>query len=192
MPTPNLYADGQYQLFGDLPPELRSSTIDLLYVTDRKPAEREDGSLRYTHERSASLAYGSALVEIGHDLDWDTLVAASTTAKREGTKDKALGMAEWLLQSSPRLGRLKPEDLTEAQRQQLALIGRTDFIDVRLPSGAIGHSYYHSNPAASSDIILTLRYHAKPGSAERPLRQVAPNYYVLDDGAYPQVKAVEE
>ncbi len=44
MPTPNIYAGGRYQLFADdLAPELRTSTVDLVYVTDRAPKPRKDG-----------------------------------------------------------------------------------------------------------------------------------------------------
>ncbi|MHC4992548.1 MAG: alpha/beta hydrolase [Planctomycetota bacterium] len=84
MPTPNIYVDGRYELFDELPPSLQTSTVDVLYVTDREPMERPDGSLRYGYGRSASVAFGSTTVEIGSDLDWDILLANSTTARRSG------------------------------------------------------------------------------------------------------------
>ena len=37
MPTPNIYLDGRYPLFENLPPEFKTNTVDLLYVTDRAP-----------------------------------------------------------------------------------------------------------------------------------------------------------
>ena len=35
--TPNVYLDMEENPFADVPQELRTSTVDLLYVTDRKP-----------------------------------------------------------------------------------------------------------------------------------------------------------
>jgi esterase/lipase superfamily enzyme len=401
MPTPTIYTTGEYTLFEQLPAELQSSKIDLMYITDRAPKQNEDGTLTYTFARSASAAFGSCVVEIGEGLDWDALVAASTTAKRPkslelhvreineagrfapspvpmvrneagelvddpqaiasqralaeefksevkrrlalnrgddvyiyvhgfnntfeyaacvlaefwhfggrhglpilytwpagapglvrgythdresceftiwhlkqiikalasipevdkinvishsrgtdvagsalrellieergagrvaqeslgighvilaspdidldvvrqrysaerffhvcerltiyvSTKDKALGLAEWLLQAKPRLGHARPEDFSESARQQLALIGKTDIIDSRVKGDRFGHSYYHASPAVSSDIILLLRYNADAGSPQRPLKSVAPNYWVLDDERYPYVDA---
>ena len=83
MPTPNIYLNGRYTLFDDdLPQELRTNIVDLLYVTDRSPEPRRDGSMKYGWGRSASLAFGSCEVEIGRDVDWETLVTASTSRKR--------------------------------------------------------------------------------------------------------------
>ncbi len=395
MPTPNIYASGEYRLFEDLAPELQTTTADLLYVTDRAP-EARDGSFRYGYGRSTSLAFGSCLVEIGHDLDWATLVAESTVRDRtvdlplivrsivergrlastplplveqdgefvnepaavasqmeliarfhdeirrrlaftpvheaflyvhgyqnsfdyaagvvtefwhfggrvgvpilyswpagspgllkgynhdresgeftilhlkqliralsqmpelrrihviahsrgtdvaasalrelvieergggriardtfklgqvilaspdidldvvfqrfEGERffqaaehitiyvsreDRAIGMAEWLYRSRQRLGKVRPEDLSRDQLSKIAQVGRVDIVDARVETGFLGHSYYHSNPAVSSDLILLLRYGAAAGSPQRPLRNIASRYWVLEDEAYP-------
>ena len=58
MPTPAIYTTGQYALFDELPETLQSSKIDVLYVTDRVPKTRKDGSLTYTFDRSPSVAFG--------------------------------------------------------------------------------------------------------------------------------------
>ena len=60
MPTPNIYVDGAYGLYDDLDPALRSSTIDLLYATDRAPIV-DDGALRYGYQRSRSVAFAHML-----------------------------------------------------------------------------------------------------------------------------------
>ena len=65
MPTPNLYAAGAREPFARTPPELRSTRVDLLYVTDRVPQPDESGNLAYGYQRSLSMAFGSAIVEIG-------------------------------------------------------------------------------------------------------------------------------
>lgn len=81
MPTPALYADGNPAHFADVPEVFQSNTIDVLYVTDRAREDLEDGTFRYTNGRSASLAYGSAIVRVGeHDTSWDQIVASSTSA----------------------------------------------------------------------------------------------------------------
>jgi esterase/lipase superfamily enzyme len=395
MPTPNIYASGMYPLFGDLAPELQTSTVDLLYMTDRAPHEEEDGGLGYGFERSWSLAFGSCLVEIGEHLDWDRLVAESTARDRslkapltvrsitelgrlgatplpvvdrggqfvddpaavgaqaelaEGFReevrkrlaltttksafvyvhgfhnsfnygacvvtefwhfagrvgvpilyswpagspglikgysqdresgeftvyhlkqfirtlselpelqrihviahsrgtdvaasalrellieergagrdaresfkigqvllaspdadidvvsqrfeaerffrvaehvtiyvsahDRAIGLADWLHRSRRRLGQLRPEELSAVQIERFAQ-GSVDIVDARVETGLLGHSYFHSNPAVSSDLFLLLRYGAAAGSPQRPLKRVAPHYWVLDDEGYP-------
>ncbi len=53
MPTPNIYADGRYDLVdADSPVEHHSSTVELLYVTDRKRVHTPDGSVKYGWKRS--------------------------------------------------------------------------------------------------------------------------------------------
>ena len=43
MPTPHLYSEGHAKLFGNLAPELKTSTIPVFYVTDRAPERDEEG-----------------------------------------------------------------------------------------------------------------------------------------------------
>ena len=84
MPTPNIYADGHYDLIdADDPLEHHSSTVELLYVTDRKRVDTPDGSVKYGWKRSWSLAVGICEVEIGHRLDWETLAENTTRRKRD-------------------------------------------------------------------------------------------------------------
>ena len=52
----------------------------------------------------------------------------------------------------------------------------------------MGHSYYLSSPAVSSDMILALRYGVDAGTAQRPLAQAIPGYWVIDDKNYPFVE----
>jgi esterase/lipase superfamily enzyme len=80
--TPNLYIDAAENPFADVPPELQTNTVDLLYVTDRAREDDGVGSVRYGYKRSPSMAFGSLVVEMGHDVSWEQLVEASTTRKR--------------------------------------------------------------------------------------------------------------
>jgi len=82
MPTPNLYVDAASNPFADVPPHVRTSKVELLYATDRRPVDPQDGAVAYGHERSTSLAFGSCVVEIGEGVSWDTLVANSRVRQR--------------------------------------------------------------------------------------------------------------
>ncbi len=84
MPTPSLYADETAPLFGDLAPELTSTQVELIYVTDRAPETDEAGNLTYGFHRSNSLAAGTTIVDLGQSATWDELVAASLTLTRFG------------------------------------------------------------------------------------------------------------
>lgn len=397
MPTPNLFADSETDPFAEVVPELQTNKVDVLYLTDRVPVERKDGTLRYGYERSQSLAFGSCIVEIGRDVSWEVLVENSrrrqrsvalpltvqsiteharlpatpfpfiqdgssykddpatvaraaeiaeifrrelqerlaltarkeayifihgynntfedavfviaelwhfmgrggvpiaytwpaghpgllrgytydresseftiyhlkqllrflascpelqkihiiahsrgtdvaTSAVREliiesrargvdpkaewridnillaapdldmqvvsqrlgaerffyGVKrltiyvsqsDKAIGIASWLFASEHRIGRLRYEDLSPAQQAALASVRGISIVDARVRTSGIGHGYFHSNPAVSSDVILLLRDDREPGAVNgRPLFEHAPNYWELREG-YPQ------
>ena len=68
--------------FPNVPAIFRTSTVEVLYVTDRKREGDSAKSLRYGSRRSKSLAFGITTVRIGRDVSWDELVVASRTAKR--------------------------------------------------------------------------------------------------------------
>ena len=82
MPTPNLCAYAPDNPFANVPPQFRTSTVDILYVTDRVPEGDPAQAPRYGFRRSKSLAFGLTSVRIGKDLSWDELVVASRSAQR--------------------------------------------------------------------------------------------------------------
>lgn len=82
MPTPNLYAETSREPFEQVAPELRTSHVDLLYVTDRVPERGKQGELVYGYLRSRSMVFGSAKVEIGKGASWEALVEDSRRRKR--------------------------------------------------------------------------------------------------------------
>jgi esterase/lipase superfamily enzyme len=397
MPTPNLYVYADENPWAELPPELKSTTVDLFYYTDREPIEHKDGSIEYGYGRSWSLAYGSVKVEIGKNATWEELVAASRTHKRKGSwplkvtsitemgrfpksplplierdgeiivdpdagakireaqsgshgeirrrlaltptkevfiyvhgfnntfeyaafvfaelwhfagrrgvpilyswpaaspgllrgythdresgqfsvhhlkrtieelakipeiekinvishsrgtdvaatalrelliraraagldprqeyrirtvvfaspdldfdvisqrfsavrffeiterltvyvskHDQAIGLADWLYASRERLGKVRPEDLDPYARAFLAhAAGVTDVVDANVKTSGLGHNYYHSNPAVSSDLILAVWGDAAVGSPQRPLTEIIPGYWAIDEQDYP-------
>jgi esterase/lipase superfamily enzyme len=82
MPTPNVVLDNADEAFEVVPLALQSNVVDLLYVTDRKPTSTLGGQLTYGHERSRSLAFGSAFVSLGKDVPWSVLKEDSRVRKR--------------------------------------------------------------------------------------------------------------
>jgi len=85
-------------------------------------------------------------------------------------EDKALNLAVWLFESIARLGELSLRIISPDRIKDLEVIDRIDFIDARVDSGFLGHAYFHSSPAVSSDLILLLRDNLSPGAVHgRPL-----------------------
>jgi len=83
MPAPTVYR-GQTaeQVFGDAPKDWHQSQMKLMYATDREPRENEDGSFGYGSGRSASLAFGTALVEIDGNPSWEEFTELSLESNR--------------------------------------------------------------------------------------------------------------
>jgi esterase/lipase superfamily enzyme len=82
MPTPNLYTHTPNNPFPDVPPALRTNTVEVVYVTDREPEGDPAKDPKYGSRRSKSLAFGMTTVRIGKDESWDDLVAASRSVER--------------------------------------------------------------------------------------------------------------
>jgi len=72
-----VYGEQRVELFADVPDTLRSPEVDILYATDRA-LDEDEGVLLYGHERSFSLAFGTARVDLDKDISWDDLVAWTT------------------------------------------------------------------------------------------------------------------
>lgn len=98
-------------------------------------------------------------------------------------QDSSLGLAQKLM-AGTRLGRISFRDLGESERESFRRIRNVNFVDVENVSGARDHSYFHDNPSVLSDIILTLRTDALPGSSARPMEQRDYNFWSIHKG-YP-------
>lgn len=81
--TPNLYAAGASYPESEIPESLKSPIADVLYVTDRRQEPDKKGRLDYNAERSRSVAFGSAVIEIGRRETWPLLVAVSQSGERK-------------------------------------------------------------------------------------------------------------
>ena len=94
MPTPSLYAILDFPLFTDLNDELARSEVELIYVTDRVPEKDDNGNLYYGYNRSNSLAAGIVAVDLGTNVNWEQLQAASGTQARVGKFELAIKSIE--------------------------------------------------------------------------------------------------
>jgi esterase/lipase superfamily enzyme len=88
-------------------------------------------------------------------------------------RDKALTLSQYLFGSVLRLGRLNVALLTKEQAEKArSLAYLVDFIEVEGTPGFLGHSYFTSDPAVSSDLIAMIRYGLAPGAPGRPLEEI--------------------
>ena len=97
--------------------------------------------------------------------------------------DKALTLSEFLYGSLRRLGRLDVAQLTkEHAARAVRLAYLMDFIEVKGTPGFLGHSYFTSDPAVSSDLVALIRYGLKPGEPGRPLEEIQRPFWRIPAG----------
>lgn len=95
-------------------------------------------------------------------------------------RDRALGASDYLFASKERVGQLSEASLTEKQKKIIAA-STMEIIDCRVSADPFGHSYYRDSPAVSSDLILSLRDGAAPGSPQRPLQPIGHHFWRITD-----------
>lgn len=115
MPTPTIYTYPDASPFAAVPTDRQSSTIDILYATDRKPGEPDlwGNKEHYTADRSMSLAFGSCKVQVGDGLTWEELVKQSTTEHRTKNCDLKIAEVKELVRFQPTPLLDKPGSLTD-------------------------------------------------------------------------------
>jgi len=139
------------------------------------------------------------LVLAAPDLDIDVMrqrggatklgsVFERTTVYFRG-QDRAIKLAEWLFGSDRRLGQLTIGSLSEEERVAISAFPDLEMIEARVSSpDLVGHGYFHSSPAVSSDVILILRDNRSPGAEHgRPLIPQGPSLWLLPDD-YPDLQ----
>jgi len=92
--------------------------------------------------------------------------------------DGALGLAQ-AAATGVRFGRIRQSDFRKDELGSLQRASNVYFINVEHAGGKLGHSYFRKNPGVVSDIILTLRTGAAPGSPERPLDNLTANFWTV-------------
>lgn len=127
------------------------------------------------------------------DLDFDVFIAQDVNARDADAvdavaiyvfqSDKALAFSKWLAGGSMRLGDVQTGIFNKEEVESLRHTSHIQFIDARITKpGAFGHSYFHENPAVSSDLILFLRYGLPPGGPKgRPLGISDTGFWIVDD-----------
>lgn len=121
MPTPNVYSWGNYDPFEEVPQSLKNNRVEVLYVTDRLPADPAKDGVYYGIGRSRSAAFGVTELTIGKDVSWDELVKASRSGFRKEalelkiTKTTEMGR---FAATPPRLVQVMPEGPTTRPTMQ--------------------------------------------------------------------------
>ena len=124
-------------------------------------------------------------VILQRDADGAVSLVPERAALYVCNKDSALGISTWLFSGRSRLGKLRPEMFTPAELENMRKVATAQIIEARIKDpGPHGHSYFHANPAVSSDVILLMRYGQLPGPG-RPLRVDPKGFWYIDD-KYPQ------
>ena len=101
MPTPNIHLDLQRDYYAGLDADLRDTEVPLFYITDRVPEQGPEGKLRYGYGRSASVAFGTATVDLGRDIGWEELREASRTQRRLNPVELEMRDVQEILRGPP-------------------------------------------------------------------------------------------
>jgi len=73
-------------------------------------------------------------------------------------------------------------ECTTEEARALRKIINVDFVDFEGEADPFGHSYFSTNPAVSSDLILLLRYGRAPGAENgRPLTYFGANFWRIEE-----------
>jgi esterase/lipase superfamily enzyme len=129
------------------------------------------------------------------------LEVALQRTEREGTRwaaerwttytspgDKAIGTSEWLF-GGGRFGKAGFDELDETAKMWAENFAYVDSPDrdaviqyAGKSGGPHGHSYFRTNPAVASDLVLAVRYGRPPGAENgRPLEHVRGLFWRIDD-----------
>jgi esterase/lipase superfamily enzyme len=99
--------------------------------------------------------------------------------------DKAIRLSEKLRSGLRRLGRVGASDLPEGRADDMLIWQRVtniDFVDFEGKADRHGHSYFLSNPNASSDLVMLLRFGYAPGEENgRPLEYLGAGFWRIPD-----------
>ena len=148
--------------------------------------------LRSTTDTQKALKLGTAILAAA-DIDLDVAIARNASERigqavehtilYVSKEDSALGISSWLF-GGQRLGKIDFQVFAPEEIAVLRKSTRIQVIDARVEErGAFGHSYFHANPAVSSDVCMALRFGAAPGAEHgRPLEISKEGlWYVSDD-----------
>jgi esterase/lipase superfamily enzyme len=131
------------------------------------------------------------LTLVAADMDLDVFLqrfvanrsgrAAERVLIYTSAQDRALGLADFFFDSDVRLGQATHEDFGPDVRALIAALPGVELIECRVKTKD-SHLYLFEHPATLSDMVLAIR-EGRPAGAEhgRPLKPVAPGFWVLDE-----------
>ncbi len=83
MPAPDIFDNGAWQPFSDESPVKNDGTIEILYATDREPANEQSKEKFYQNERGYLLRLGKGEVKLGKgDYTWEEMKQISLLKNR--------------------------------------------------------------------------------------------------------------
>ncbi|UCG13702.1 MAG: alpha/beta hydrolase [Deltaproteobacteria bacterium] len=83
MPAPDIFDAGGWQPFSDTSPMREDGTIEILFVTDREPADERDREQFYRNKRGYLLRLGKGAVELGKgEFTWEEMRRISLLKNR--------------------------------------------------------------------------------------------------------------
>lgn len=95
-------------------------------------------------------------------------------------RDRALLLSKWLHSSVTRLGMLPVNQVSPELGRLLGYFPNLHFINADVESNFIGHDFFYTNPAVSSDLILLLKEGRQPGAEHgRPLHHAMSNVWTI-------------
>jgi len=97
-------------------------------------------------------------------------------------KDTALATAKSLFNSRQRVGNLTPSALTSRQREVVQRIANLDIIVYEGGGGGLFRHGYYTDPVASSDMLMLLRYGWGAGQGRRDgLERISPKIWRITE-----------
>lgn len=144
------------------------------------------------HQRKDRPSKLGTIIIAAADIDLDVFqqrvsaerlfMALDTIVFYLSSEDKAIGLSRWLFASLNRIGKLSIGDISPEGREILSRTDRVQVIDANVHTGFLGHSYFITNPAVLSDLILILRDGKGPGPEKgRPLNRKEDGFWTITD-----------
>lgn len=128
VPTPTIYWAEDAQPFADTPEAFKTTTAQLLYITDRKRNDTAENPVWYGYGRDKSMSYGTCDVEFGRGMTWDELVEASRGKTRKHDVPIRIGKVT-------ELGRLPVADAANYEKVDGKVVERQDRLEERMRVG---------------------------------------------------------
>lgn len=102
--------------------------------------------------------------------------------------DRALLLSKWLHSSVTRLGLVRVNRVPQEAGRLFGYFDNLHFINADVQTNFIGHDFFYTNPAVSSDLILLLKEGRPPGAENgRPLRKITDHLWSIEP-SYPDVE----